>query len=326
MDDTNPSGSEPLNVNSAASAFLGLMGDDSGADEGQPAEEPVDEQDDVVEASDDDSEVEYTEDFDEDVEEAVDAEPEPKKFKVKAAGEEIEVELDELISGYQRSKDYTQKSQALADQRKEVEARQSQLADVQREREVYAQRLQAIDQFLGQQMGAQEDLATLKEIDPIGYAVKVAERSELEKQRAVIQSEQQRLAQKQQAERNDQLQTHLQRESQLMSQAIPELAGEKGNSVKKEIMSYAKSLGFSDQELGAIYDHRAVLALYKAMKYENLQKSKPDALKKVQSAPKTMKAGSSNPTTKSSQDKQVMQKLRQTGKVRDAATAFERFL
>jgi hypothetical protein len=76
MDDTNPSGSEPLNVNSAASAFLGLMGDDSGADEGQPAEEPVDEQDDVVEASDDDSEVEYTEDSDEDVEEAVDAEPE----------------------------------------------------------------------------------------------------------------------------------------------------------------------------------------------------------------------------------------------------------
>ena len=91
-------------------------------------------------------------------------------------------------------------------------------------------------------------------------------------------------------------------------------------------MSYAKSLGFSDQELGAIYDHRAVLALYKAMKYENLQKSKPDALKKVQAAPKTMKAGSSNPPTKSSQDKKVMQKLRQTGKVRDAATVFDRFL
>lgn len=326
MDDTNPSGSEPLNVNSAASAFLGLMGDDSGADERQPAEESVEENDDVVEASDDDSEVEYTEESDEDADEAVDAEPEPKKFKVKAAGEEIEVDLDELISGYQRSKDYTQKSQALADQRKEVEARQAQLAEVQREREVYAQRLQAIDQFLGQQMGAQEDLATLKEIDPIGYAVKVAERSELEKQRAVIHAEKQRLAQKQQAERNEQLQTHLQRESQLMAQAIPELAGEKGNSVKKEIMSYAKSLGFSDQELGAIYDHRAVLALYKAMKYENLQKSKPDALKKVQSAPKTMKAGSSNPPTKSSQDKKVMQKLRQTGKVRDAATAFERFL
>jgi len=122
MDDTNPSGSEPLNVNSAASAFLGLMGDDSGADEGQPAGEPVDENDDVVEASDEDSEVEYTDESDEDVEEAVDAEPEPQKFKVKAAGEEVEVDLDELISGYQRSKDYTQKSQALADQRKEIES------------------------------------------------------------------------------------------------------------------------------------------------------------------------------------------------------------
>jgi len=138
MDDTNPSGSEPLNVNSAASAFLGLMGDDSGADEGQPAGEPVDENDDVVEASDEDSEVEYTNELDEDVEEAVDAEPEPQKFKVKAAGEEVEVDLDELISGYQRSKDYTQKSQALADQRKEIEAERAKVSEVQKEREVYA--------------------------------------------------------------------------------------------------------------------------------------------------------------------------------------------
>jgi hypothetical protein len=326
MDDTNPSGSEPLNVNSAASAFLGLMGDDSGADEGQPAGEPVDENDDVVEASDEDSEVEYTDESDEDVEEAVDAEPEPQKFKVKAAGEEIEVDLNELISGYQRSKDYTQKSQALADQRKEIEAERAKVSEVQKEREVYAHRLQAIDRFLGQQMGNEVDLTTLKETDPIGYAVKVAERTELEKRRAVINAEQQRLAERQQAERNEQLQTHLQQESQLMTQAIPELAGEKGNSVKKEIMSYAKSIGFRDQELSAIYDHRAVLSLYKAMKYDALQKSKPEALKRVQSAPKTMKAGSSNPPTKSSQDKKVMQKLRQSGKVRDAATAFERFL
>jgi hypothetical protein len=295
MDDTNPSGSEPLNVNSAASAFLGLMGDDSGADEGQPAGEPVDENDDVVEASDEDSEVEYTDESDEDVEEAVDAEPEPQKFKVKAAGEEIEVDLNELISGYQRSKDYTQKSQALADQRKEIEAERAKVSEVQKEREVYAHRLQAIDRFLGQQMGNEVDLTTLKETDPIGYAVKVAERTELEKRRAVINAEQQRLAEKQQAERNEQLQTHLQQESQLMTQAIPELAGEKGNSVKKEIMSYAKSIGFRDQELSAIYDHRAVLSLYKAMKYDALQKSKPEALKRVQSAPKTMKAGSSNP-------------------------------
>ena len=194
MEDTNPSGSEPLNVNTAASAFLGLMGDDGESDDGQLAAESETEETDVAEASDD-SEVEYAED-DEGVEEADDAEPEPQRFKVKAAGEEIEVELDELISGYQRSKDYTQKSQALAEQRKEVEARQAQLAEVQKEREVYAQRLKAVDQFLAQQASdfSEQDLAVLKETDPIGYAVKVAERTELEKKRAVINAEQQRLA------------------------------------------------------------------------------------------------------------------------------------
>lgn len=39
MEDTNPSGSEPLNVNTAASAFLGLMGDDGESDDGQLAAE-----------------------------------------------------------------------------------------------------------------------------------------------------------------------------------------------------------------------------------------------------------------------------------------------
>lgn len=323
MEDTNPSGSEPLDVNSAASAFFGLMGDDSGSDDGQPAAESDTNEEDVAEASDDD-EAEYA-DSDEDVEEADDAEPEPKKFKVKAAGEEIEVDLDELISGYQRSKDYTQKSQALAEQRKAIEAERAKVAEVQKEREAYSQRLRAIDNFLAQQMKG-ENLAELKEVDPIGYAVKVAERSELEKQRQAVQVEQARLAQKQQAERDAQLQQHLQQESELLTQAIPELAGERANEVKKDILTYAKSQGWTEQELSSVYDHRAVMSLYKAMKYDQLQKSKPDALKKVKAAPKTLKSGTSAPEAKSSQDKKVMQRLRQSGRVQDAAAAFERFL
>jgi hypothetical protein len=38
-----------------------------------------------------------------------------------------------------------------------------------------------------------------------------------------------------------------------------------------------------------------------------------------------MRSGTSAPPTKSAQDKQVMQRLRETGKVTDAAKAFERF-
>ena len=309
MENTNPQGSESLNVNQAANAFLGLMGND-GAEQGQP-EEPIEQ-----EAS---GEVDYGSEDSEPVEEV------KPRYKAKVGGEEVEVELDELINGYQRSKDYTQKSQALAEQRKAIEAERDHLEHVKQERQAYAQKLKALDSFLSQQNKG-EDLEVLKETDPIGYAVKVAEQSQREKQLAVVRAEQQRIAQQQQAEQQQSLQNHLKSEAEKLASVIPELSTPKGDAIRKEIREYAKSVGWSDQELSSVYDHRAVLTLYKAMKFEQLQKGKPETLKKVQQAPRMLKAGTSAPETKSSQEKQVMQRLRQSGKVRDAAAAFERFL
>jgi hypothetical protein len=311
MENTNPQGSESLNVNQAANAFLSLMGDD-GAEQGQP-EEPIKE-----EAS---GEAEDQSEYVDDQEPVEEVKP---RYRAKVGGEEVEVELDELINGYQRSKDYTQKSQALAEQRKAIEAEREHLEQVKQERMAYAQKLKALDSFLSQQNKG-EDLEVLKETDPIGYAVKVAEQSQREKQLAVVRAEQQRIAQQQQAEQQQSLQNHLKAESEKLASVIPELATPKGDAIRKEIREYAKSVGWSDQELASVYDHRAVLTLYKAMKFEQLQKGKPETLKKVQQAPKMLKPGTSTPDTKSSQDKQVMQRLRQSGKVRDAAAAFERF-
>lgn len=316
MENTNPSGSESLNVNQAASAFLGLMGEDSGADEGQP-EENIQTADESVEESEDNS-AEYSE-------EEVQEEQPKTRYRAKVDGEEVEVELDELINGYQRTADYTKKSQALAEQRKAIEAERVHLEQVKQERQAYAQKLQALNQFLGQQNQG-ENLEALKEVDPIGYAVKVAERSERDKQLAIVRAEQQRIAQQQQAEQQQSLQRHIASEAEKLNASIPELATPKGDEVRKQIREYAKSQGWSDQELSSVYDHRAVLTLYKAMKFEQLQKSKPEIQKKVQQAPKMLKSGTSAPATKSQQEKQVMQRLRQSGKVRDAAAAFERFL
>ena len=312
MENTNPQGSESLNVNQAANAFMSLMGGDDGADEGQP-EESTEELEASGEAED------QSEDDQEPVEEV------KTRYKAKVGGEEVEVELDELINGYQRSKDYTQKSQALAEQRKAIDAERGHLEHVKQERMAYAQKLQALDSFLSQQNRG-EDLEVLKETDPIGYAVKVAEQSQREKQLSVVRAEQNRIAQQQQAEQQQNLQNHLKYEFDKLTSVIPELATPNGAAIRKEIREYAKSVGWSDQELSSVYDHRAVLTLYKAMKFEQLQKGKPDTLKKVQQAPKMLKPGTSTPNTKSAQDKQVMQKLRQSGKVRDAAAAFERFL
>jgi len=307
MENTNPQGSESLDVNQAASAFEGMMGDSEEAEQGQTEGQLEDQQE--------TDEVEYSEE---------EEQPKPR-YKVKASGEEVEVELDELIKGYQQGADYTKKSQALAEQRKALEAERQHLEYVKQERQAYAQKLQALDSFLSQQNQG-VNLDVLKETDPIGYAVAVAEQSQREKQLAVVRAEQQRLAQQQQSEHQASLQNHLRQESEKLTSLIPELATPQGDAVRKQIRDYAKSIGWSDQELSQLYDSRAVVTLYNGMKYQQLQKSKPEVNKKLQAAPKMMRSGTSAPPVKSSGDKQAMQRLRETGKVTDAARAFERFI
>ena len=88
---------------------------------------------------------EESEDEPEDTEEEDDSEEveveERKTYRVKASGEEKDVTLDELVSGYQKSTDYTQKSQQLAEERKKVEAHAQEVQNAMRTREAYAQKL-----------------------------------------------------------------------------------------------------------------------------------------------------------------------------------------
>jgi hypothetical protein len=97
--------------------------------------------------------------------------------------------------------------------------------------------------------------------------------------------------------------------------------------IRRDIRVYAKSIGFSDQELSQVYDSRAVTALYKSMMYDKLVAGKSGTLKKVQSAPKTLRPGTSNPKSSDQEgQKKDFERLRQSGNKKDAAKLFERFL
>lgn len=330
---TPEQGSGELTVNEAAAKFEGFLsaGEDSNeqpetveaeqedsADYEEAAEATEDEvvdADDVEVEDDDESEVE-----EEELEE-------PQRFKVKAAGEEKEVTLEELMQGYQLGADYTKKTQELAENRKAVEAEARAILEAKQVRDTYAQRLQAIEQFLTQGQDSSEDLAAMKENDPIGYAVKVAELTEKKEQLAQVRAEQERIAQQQQADRQQEMARLVQQEATKLSQVLPEFSDPtKGEQLRSEIRNYGKSVGFNDQELSQVYDSRHVLMLHKAMMYDKLQKSKPAVNKKVAQAPKMVKSGTK--VTESNRDnrKKQMNKLKQTGKVRDAAALFENFI
>lgn len=322
MSDTGsmtPEGNTQLDVGGAADAIMGLMGREEGSEQEQPGTQ--------LEAND--SEAESEESYDEpevEQDEGDEEAEEPPKYRVKAAGEEREVTLDELIKSYQLGTDYTKKSQAVAEERKAVEAERQRIEEARYLRDQYAERLQVIEQMLNQQPET-ENLEYLKETDPIGYAVKVAELSQREKQLAQVQAERQRIAMQQDQERQEQLGQVIQAEARKLAEAIPEYADpQKGEIARRELREFGQKLGFSEQELSGVYDSRQVLTLWKAMQYDKLQSAKPGITKKVNEAPKVMKSGVSQPRDGNDELKKLKAKARQTGRVADAAKAFERFL
>ena len=328
---TPEQGSGELTVRDAATAFEGILsaGEDSNEQPetvDQEVEETVEEE--VSEGEDEvvTEDTELQDEDDEDVEEE-ELEEETQRFTVKAAGEEKEVTLDELMQGYQLGADYTKKTQEVAEQRKAVEAERNAILEAKQVRDTYAQRLNAMEQFLIQTQDKPENLAAMKENDPIGYAVKVAELTEKKEQLDKVRVEQQRIAQQQQSEYQQQLQQRAHEEAQKLSQVLPEFSDPtKGEQLRSEIRNYGKSVGFNDQELSQVYDSRHVLMLHKAMMYDKLQKSKPAVNKKVSQAPKMIKSGTKVKEGGRDIRKQQLNKLKQTGKVRDAAALFENFI
>ena len=324
MENTNPIGSESQSqgttVQDAASAFLGLM-EVSEAPEGQ-AEETTEVQEDT-QVSEENAEDWQDEDTEQESESELDDEP---TYSVKVAGEEKELTLTELKSLAQQGADYTKKTQQVAEQRKALESEAVAIDQARHLRDVYAERLQAMEQLLSAPE-QNENLEYLKESDPIGYAVRVAEISQQKEQLQAIQVERYRIAEQQQAEQQHQLQGYIAQQAAKLAEVLPEYSDPvKGEALRSNLRSFAKDIGFTDQELSMVRDSRQVLALHKAMLYDKLQKSKPDVNKRVNEATRTIKSGNSVKPVTSDQVKRQQQQLKQTGKVRDAAKLFESFL
>jgi hypothetical protein len=322
---TTPEGNAELTVGGAADAILGLMGSDDGSEQEQP-ETQAEANDSEAESDETEAEYEASDESEVEQEDEQDEQQEPQKYRVKAAGEEREVTLDELIKSYQLGTDYTKKSQAVAEERKVVEAERQRIEEARHLRDTYAERLQIIEQMLNQQP-QEENLDYLKETDPIGYAVKVAELSQREKQLAQVQAERQRIAEQQRQEQQEQLGNVVQAEARKLAEVLPEYADpQKGEAIRRSLREFGMKAGFSEQELSSVYDSRHVLTLYKAMQYDKLQAAKPGITKKVSEAPKVMKSGVSQPRDNGDEMKKLKARARQTGRVADAARAFEKFL
>ena len=332
-DDTE-SGSD-LTISEATTAFEGMLSTPEDSKE-QPTEKEEDTQEAEVEETEVELEAEEAEEVEEaeddteddsENEEEVEEVEEEQTFTVKAAGEEKEVTLDELVTSYQLGSDYTKKTQEVAEQRKVIDQEAKAIIEARQVRDDYSQKLKSVEQFLVGSNSSQEDLTAMKENDPIGYAVKVAEMTEKKDQLQIVQAEQNRIAQQQNSDREAQMQQYVAGEAQKLAQSLPEFSDKtKGEQARNEIRNYGKKVGFTDEELSQVYDSRHVLVLHKAAQYDKLMAGKAVVKKKVANAPKMIKGGAKVKQNVTDKQKKLQQRLIKSGDARDAASIFENLM
>ena len=318
-----------ITVNQAAQSFASMLDSQEGVDTGaeaQPEEEQSESESDEVESAEpQDEALESSEEVEANEEESEEEAPRDEKFIVKVDGKEIEVPKEELIRGYQREADYTRKTQKLAEERKFVE---SEFQQVRAERETYAQVLGQLQQKLQEFEPQEPDWNRLEVEDPTEYARQWTSHQRRQQQKFAVQAEQMRLNQLREVEMQKQINTVLAQETAILKEKIPEWTSpEKAKAEGKALLEYGQQLGFSEQELNTITDSRALLALHKAWKYDQMMSKRPEFQAKIKKAPKMATPGSTGSvSSKSSDINNAKKRLAQTGSVRDAASLFEKFI
>ena len=269
------------------------------------------------------TDAEITTEEDEQIEEQ--EEPEEEYHAVKLDGQDYEVTLPELKDGYLRQSDYTKKTQALAESRKQLEAAQE---AAKQEQLRYQQNLDRLVSEQQSQQPQEPDWDQLYEADPLEWMKQKEDARSRKEKQAELQQEHMRMQQQQAQEQQAQMQEYITQQHQTLIETIPEWKDpEVMKQEKSQIRQYAQSIGYSQEELANIYDHRAVLALRSGMKAAGLSGKGKVRLKPAKEAirPATPGSAGNQPRKHTSVSKAKM-KLAKSGKMSDATEVFKQML
>jgi len=274
---------------------------------------------------------EATEEPDEEVEEEEQSQDEvPAILKLKVNGEDVEKPLDEVVALAQQGLDYTQKTQQVAEQRKELEA--------------YAESIKAQEQAFQEQMQLNnvliEDVAKITSLDQQlnQYAnvnwQQLSDNDFVEAQKHFftynqLQQERSQLvsqfeAKKQQiaAQQSQLMADRVAKGKEVLAKEIPGWSQE----TTQQLVSVGKDYGFSDAELNSIVDPRHVKVLHDAMQWRKLQQNS-SVKKKVSSAKPVVRPGAKDTKAEANSNvRNLRVQLRKTGKSDAAQKLIENML
>jgi hypothetical protein len=316
---------KPLNTQGeVADALKNLLNSEASKTQGTASEEST------KEVSDSETNIEDAFDDDELINQIEDEQPSntnQELYRVVVDGQEQEVTLDELMKGYSRQSDYTRKTEKLSQDRKSVEelkneyTRQNEEAKIKRDQ--YEKQIQILSEQLKQSEPSKVDLDRLYEDDPAEYVRVKAEQDRRKELLEKASQERQRIQSEKQEEQSKQYNAYLEQQRELLAQKLPIYADkEKGPEFVKNLTSYAKEIGYTDQEINMLVDHRSVIMLANAYRYDKLKKANLKN-KKVTKVSKVVSSSSAKVQDENEVAKRMKSKkatLKRTGKVNDAVS------
>jgi hypothetical protein len=262
-----------------------------------PAEEPAEEQ----------------------TEEEIQAEIRRHKLTVKAEdGSDLEVEVDdeELKKGYMLEKAFRMKTAQLAREKEAVQAKIKEA--IEPKLKEYDEKLQIAEQAIWHSLAPEIkniDWNKLAAENPAEWAMKYQQVQNINAQLTHIQAERKRVAEEQAQERQTALRKQAEEAVEILKTEIPGWS----NDLYGKILKFGTEVGFKEEEVNAITDHRAIKVLHDAMQFRAL-KAKPIVEKRAApAAPKVVKPGAGEkPDAGAEQWDKGMARLQKSGHTNDA--------
>lgn len=229
-----------------------------------------------------------------------------KGIKTKVEGEVQQVDLKELVKGYQLDQYNTNRSKAMAEERKQFEQYAEQQAQALQQRVQQAETL--VSSLEQQLVGEYEsvDWEQLRVADPAEYAARrqdfAVRYNQVKQMEAHAQEEHRALTEQQQQRQQQANYAHLQQEAQKALEIKPEWVDP---DVRVKAMNdmgqfLQGKYGYGPDEVAGITDHRVIRLIEDAMAYQSIKKGSAPKLSKP--VPKFQKPGSGKKsTTKQSQ-------------------------
>ena len=239
-------------------------------------------------------------------------------YKVKVAGQELDVTLDELKNGYSRDADYRRKTEELSYDKKQF------VSESEKQRQDYSSKLNELNQLMSvaqQQLNTEinsVDLEKLYEEDPTEAArIEHRLRRKQEKLNSAMA--------KTQSEQNKQFESFVSDQKNKLVTKLPEFSDpDKASKLKSSMKTILNNYGFNDHEISQVYDHRIIVLVNDAMKYRNMQNSKPNLAKKISKPGKVFSSGVKKDKAELnfSKRKEKLSRLKKTGNIKDATSIF----